>query len=260
MPAVPLRWLPQLAVPLMAFTFPLFAADPPKATDPPPKAEVKAKRNATVERVKLCGVGGLLEQESIRKELNLTKEQVEKLKEAKADVKKQLKEVQAATEKLNGKADISKYLESFEMFTDVLAAHDPVVGKLLTEEQLYRLKQIQLQREGPTALLSRYAVRELGLTVEQEDKLTEVLKPLLKPKIMDMVPQALAVSDSPERGKVIQRLAATHETMMEEAMKCLTADQKAKWKEMTGDEIAAAILVVAAPESFGWAAIMDNGK
>lgn len=44
---------------------PVLAADPPKA-------EEKPKRNAPVERVKLCGVGGLLAQESIRKELKLT--------------------------------------------------------------------------------------------------------------------------------------------------------------------------------------------
>jgi RNA polymerase sigma-70 factor (ECF subfamily) len=146
------------------------------------------------------------------------------------------------------------------MMTDVLDAHDTTVEKLLTKEQLYRLKQIHLQREGPTALLSRYATRELSLSAAQEDKLSDALKPLLKPKLMDIVPQGLAVSDSPERGKIIQRLAARHDTMMEEAMKCLTAEQKAKWKEMIGAEVATAILVVASPESFLWRAQMDTKK
>ncbi len=252
------RWLPLAVLPLIAVSAGLLAADPPKPTAPPPKAEEKQKRNATVERVKLVGIGGLLEQQAVRKEMRLTKEQQEKLTEAKAEVRKQLKVIQAATDRLRGKEDIAKYLNSNEQYTDVLAAHDLTVGKLLTPEQLYRLKQIQLQREGPTALLSRYAVRELGYTPEQEDNLAEAMKPLLKPKLMDVVPQALAVSDSPERGLIIQQLSATLDAVREDAIKCLTAEQKAKWKEMIGEEVATAILVVASPESFAWAAVMSG--
>lgn len=236
-----------------------FIAVPAPAADPP-KAEEKVKRNANVERVRLIGVGGLLEQDAIRKELNLTKEQEEKLKEAKAEAGKQLKEISAATDKLRGKEDASKYLNSYEQFADVMAAHDTTVVKLLTVEQHYRLKQVYLQREGPTALLSRYATRELGLTAEQEDNLADALKPLLKPKLMDVIPQALAVSDLPERGKIVQQLAAKLDTVREDAMKCLTAEQKAKWNEMIGGEVATAILVVASPESFAWATVINGGK
>jgi predicted DNA-binding protein (UPF0251 family) len=261
MTAFNLRWLPLAALPLVAVAVGVFAADPPKAKDPAPKAEDKAKRNATVERVKLCGVGGLLEQQAVQRDLSLTDAQVEKLKEAKREAAKQIREIQASTEKLRGKEDLSFYLVSFDQFTDVLVAHDATVSKLLTPEQTYRLKQIQLQRDGPTVLLGRHAVRELNITVEQEEKLAEALKPLLKPKVMDMVPQALAVSeDSPERGKVIQRMTANLDSVRDEAMKCLTAEQKVKWKEMIGEDIATAILVVASPESFGWAALIDRNK
>lgn len=182
------------------------------------------------------------------------------MKEANADARKQIKEIQTATDKLRGKEDVSKYLNSYEQFADDMAAHDATVVKLFTPEQLYRLKQIHLQREGPTALLGRYATRELTLTAEQEDKLADALKPLLKPKLMDVIPQTLAVSDLPERGKIVQQLVAKLDAVREEAMKCLTAEQKEKWKGMIGDEVATAILVVASPESFLWATVIGGGK
>lgn len=65
-------WLAGL--PLVAVAVGLSAAGPSKPTAPPPKTEEKAKRNATVKRVKLIGVDRRLSQPAIQKDLELAKQ------------------------------------------------------------------------------------------------------------------------------------------------------------------------------------------
>lgn len=148
MTASRLRWLPLALVPLLVVGVGLLAADPPKPTAPAPKAEEKAKRNATVERVKLVGIGGLLEQEAVRKDLGLSKAQGEKIDAEKEKLVEGIKEV--------GKAKRSEENSTQTLYIlvdqcgDLALSYDAAAAKVLNGEQLYRLKQLSLQRDGPT--------------------------------------------------------------------------------------------------------------
>lgn len=216
----------------------------------PPKVEEKPKRNATVERVKLVGVGGLLEQPSIRKQLNLTDKQNEQLKAVREEVLKAIKALAEDAKLKKTDNDLSEIQLMADRLGEAVNEYDVKAAKVFTPEQAYRLKQVILQREGPTALLGRYAVRELGLTPEQEDKIGEAVGPLTRPKYYDLTSSALLMAEDPKVAKLIQRRAAALDDIREAAMKHLTADQKAKWKEMIGDEVASAILVVASADAF----------
>lgn len=261
MTASHLRWLPLAVLPFIAVAAGLLAADPPKPTAPPPKAEEKAKRNATVARVKLVGIGGLLEQPAIRKQLALTDKQDEQLKAAREEVAKGMKAMMDEA-KLNQKnfTDLSDIQLYMERLGDTANDYDTKASKIITPEQAYRLKQVMLQREGPTAYLNRYAVRELALTPEQEDKIGESVGPLTRPKFNDITLSALAMPEDPKAAKLIQQRAAALDDMREAAVKHLTADQKAKWKEMVGEEVATAILVVASADAFVMRLALEAGK
>lgn len=247
-----LRWLPLAVLPLVAIASGLLAADPPKAKDPPPKTEEKARRNATVERVKLVGIGGLLEQQAVRKDIGLTKEQEEKFNAAVEDMEKRLKAMHDVSKGAMQKegVELTDAHRMTEDFADCVLGLDTAVQKALTPDQLYRLKQIQLQRDGPNALLGRHAVRELALTAEQEDKIAEALKKLNKPKMMDLAQTASISPEEPRVAKLLTVLAAELDTAREEATKNLSAEQKAKWKEMTGEELPTICLLVASPQGF----------
>ena len=222
---------------------PAFAADPPKGEN--------AKRNPTVERVKLLGVGGLLEQEAVRKDLGLSKEQCDKLAEAKAEVVKEVKGLYAAAELLlrSEQKDYADYQVFYDKIGDYTADLDARAVKVLTADQVYRLKQLRLQLDGPTALLGRYAARELALTPEQEDKLADALKPLTRPKLADMLTNGILTPDDPKVAKLLQQRAAVVNECREAAEKVLTKEQKAKWKEMTGEAIPTVSLLVGSREA-----------
>jgi RNA polymerase sigma factor (sigma-70 family) len=244
-----LRWLPLAVLPLVAVAASLLAADSPKPTAPPPKAEEKVKRNATVERVKLVGIGGLMEQQAIRKDLGLTKEQDEKIDAEREKVVDGFKELGKAERGTQENALQTKYL-MIEQCGDLGVGYDAAVLKLLTESQVYRLKQLSLQREGPTGLLGRYAARELTLTAEQEDKLADAVKPLTKPKLFDMGYEFSGKPLPPEGIKVIKQHAAMIDGVRAKTMEVLTDAQRKRWKEVIGEEVPTDVLLLTSGDGF----------
>ena len=252
-----LRWLPLAVIPIVAVAAGLLAADPPKPVAQPAKPEEKAKRNATVERVKLVGVGGLLEQEVVRKDLGLSRDQ-EKLIDTAKD---KLVEGKNALSKVEAKPSEDRLQTGYlmvEQFGDMALAYDVAALKALTDDQAYRLKQLSLQREGPAALLGRFAARELALTTEQEDKLAEAMKPLTKPKVFDMGYE-LAKGVPPEGVPVIKQHAAFIDAVKEKSLAVLTDAQRKKWAQMVGVELPTDVLLLTSANGF-LVGIAMNGK
>jgi RNA polymerase sigma factor (sigma-70 family) len=247
-----LRWMPLAVIPLVAVAAGLLAADPPKPKDPPPKEEEKVKRNATVERVKLIGLGGLLEQEAVRRDIGLTKDQQEKYDAAVEEMEKQLKAVAVASKAMQQMEGISltDAQQLYDQLADVVLGLDAAIQEQLKADQVYRLKQLQLQREGPNALLGRLAVRELALTAEQEDKIAEAVKKLNKPKMVDIAQSASINPEEPRVAKLLAVVAAELDSIRDDALKQLSAEQKVKWKEMIREELPTICLLVASPQGY----------
>jgi len=253
-----LRWLPLTVLPLVAVAAGLLAADPPKPNAPPPKAEEKVKRNATVERVKLVGLGGLLSQEAVRRDIGLTKEQEKKLDAEKEKLVTGMKKLSEASVQANKESRLQALYLMIQLCGDLAVTFDTTMTDVLTAEQVYRLKQLALQREGPPALLGRFAVRELGLTTEQEDKLAEALKPLTKPKLFDTA--AEFGKGVPEDGTpVVKQHAAMLDGVKDKALTVLTDTQKKRWEEMVGEELATEVLVLTSADGF-LIGLAINGK
>lgn len=226
---------------------------------PTPK-EVKAR--STLDRVKPVGIGGLLDQPTARQSLKLTKEQEEQIAAARKEVGAALKVI-ADAQKNNpagaaGKLDVIQ--EMVDRMSETVVGFDAKVLDVLSDEQVRRVKQLHLQREGPAALVGRYAVRELGLTPDQEDQLATAVAPLLRPKIFDLLTTAVAQPANAEIEKLVTARAAKIDAARDEALKVLTADQKKKWQEMLGEEVPTAELIKGSAEGFAYKLAMEVSK
>lgn len=235
------------------------ALSPATVAAPTPK-DVKAK--STLDRVKPVGIGGLIEQPTARESLKLTKDQEEKIAAARKEVGASLTAIAKAQQNNAGAAAgrLDAVQEMVDKMSDAVLAYDAKVIEVLSDEQARRLKQLHLQREGPVGLVSRYAVRELGLTPEQEDKLADTVLPLHKPKIFDMLSTAIVQPGMPDVDKLVAARAAKIDGMRDEALKHLTAEQKKRWKEMLGEEVPTAELVRGSAEAFVYKLSMEFAK
>ena len=113
----------------------------------------------------------LLRNESVQKDLQLTPEQIDKLKElGKTPVKarpRAMGELSATSPRRTAK-------RSCRIAAEAEARGEEIKKKIeaiLTTEQLARLKEIRLQAAGPAALVHPDVVKALNLTDEQKEKI-----------------------------------------------------------------------------------------
>ncbi|HEY7314755.1 MAG TPA: hypothetical protein VH643_35735 [Gemmataceae bacterium] len=167
------------------------------------------------------GFGGgttfLLQQESVQKELKLSEEQVKKIKE--------LSEKQR--ESFRGLRDLSQE-ERRTKLQEAAKANEKAVGEILKPEQLKRVKQISLQRQGGRALSNPEIAKALNLTSEQTDKIKKIQEEARAGRGQRGQGGRL---DEEARKKLEEARKATNEKIMS----VLTAEQKTKLKEMTGE-------------------------
>jgi hypothetical protein len=109
------------------------------------------------------------------------------------------------------------------------AKYDDEVVKLLTPDQLTRLKQLFIQFNGGNAIANPIIEKDLGVTDDQKAKIKQVQADSGK-KMMDL----FSSGGSPEDNmKAMQKLQEDQKGDLE---KVLTDDQKAKFKTMQGDK------------------------
>jgi len=199
-----------------------------------------------VRQVTMSSPGVLAANPSVQKELKLDDDQAKAVKEkvppvgfggggrfgkGKGELTDEQKERMAKMfEKVQKLADVPEdKLEDKirEEFKDELDGANKEVEKILKPEQMARLKQIARQQGGPSAYLSTENAKDLKLTDDQKKKLKEISDELQKDT------QALFQGGfSPETREKMQML---NKEATEKAAGVLTAEQKSKWKELTGE-------------------------
>jgi hypothetical protein len=103
-----------------------------------------------------------------------------------------------------------------------------MIEELLTADQAKRLKQLSLQQMGGMALNQPEVAKELNLTDEQQQKLKSI-----GDEVRKHMTAAREAGGDPQEG--FKKMAELRKAAGEQAMKLLTDDQKAKWKELTGE-------------------------
>jgi serine/threonine protein kinase len=173
----------------------------------------------------------LLEQPSVQEELILSEEQARQ-------VTRLARRRRAA---FWDSPDLS--LQRWRTKFEALAAQEKAVLEGLGPEQAQRLKQIAWQEGGASAFSDPELLEALGLTKEQKDKIRA---------IQDEARRTLWVgprSGGP-RPEDWKKAADSWTKARDQVVAVLTADQKARWKELTGEPFKGEIRLPF-PSSFG---------
>jgi Spy/CpxP family protein refolding chaperone len=187
--------------------------------------------------------GVLATNPAVQKELKMDDDQVKAVKEkvppvgfggfggkGKNATPEQQERMAKMFEKLQGLKDVPEdKLEAKmrEAFKEELEGPTKEVEKILKPEQLTRLKQIARQQGGPGAYLTAENAKDLSLTDDQKKKLKEISNELQK--------DTMALFQGGFSAETREKMAMLNKEASEKAGEVLTAEQKSKWKELTGE-------------------------
>ncbi|MGE3804147.1 MAG: hypothetical protein AB7K24_05695 [Gemmataceae bacterium] len=157
--------------------------------------------------------GYLLQRKDIQEELKLTDDQV-------AKVTDELKKGRGA---IGPVKDRDEYIKKMK---EMAEAQDKAIAGILKPEQVKRLDQIDMQRQG---LQSPKAIEALKITDDQQTKIREIQAESFKER-RDIF------KNGAQKGEELQKKIAEHmEKTAEKMSGVLTPEQKAKWKDLTGE-------------------------
>lgn len=216
-------------------------AGPVATAAPVPKPDPK-EVDRLLERVRVDNVGSSLTQPAVGKEIDLDDAQAKKLVELWDEMGNKLKAKMLAKGQGNGPEEM---LGMFGAMLEFGQEFDAEVTKLLTPAQVRRLKQIQLQKEGPAALLGRHAIRALNPTAVQEDQMAAELAKCRKLPMMEEIIAMSCMEQLPQGAggeaaallRVLEKYAAEVDAVQQAMLKHLTKEQRETWAKMTGDPL-----------------------
>jgi hypothetical protein len=120
-----------------------------------------------------------------------------------------------------------------EIYKEELEGPTKELDKILKPEQHARLKQIARQQGGPRAYLKTENAKDLSLTDEQKTKLREIATEHEKDTMELFRGGGFGKGGLPAETR--EKMEALNKEAAEKAVNVLTADQKSKWRELTGE-------------------------
>jgi Spy/CpxP family protein refolding chaperone len=185
------------------------------------------------------GPGMLIQNQSVQKELKLTDDQIQKIKDATTSINEKHKGERDAVRSLQGDEQREKRQE---LGKKIASETNEALAGILKPEQSKRLKEITLQRDGPRAFNSEEVQKALKLTDEQNDKIKTINEDAAK-DMRELAPPGGrrgagggggGVVDQSVFKEFMTKAAALNKETMDKISSVLTDDQKKAWKDMTG--------------------------
>lgn len=168
----------------------------------------------------------LLGIDEVRTELATTSEQNTKLEDLGRDVRAK---AQDAFGDFQNQSEAER-AESRKKLDEINKEADAKLAGILKPEQLDRLNQLKLQREGATAIARPEVADKLGLTKEQKDQAAKIVETYNSQGNQRNFGD---LSDE-ERQKYFAERQQQREKVQGELLALLNADQKTKWEQMQG--------------------------
>jgi Spy/CpxP family protein refolding chaperone len=172
------------------------------------------------------GPGMLLQNTGVQKELKLTDEQIQKIKDVAQKIQEKHKDDFAALAKIDQQERREKFQELFKTIGEET---EKGLADVLKPEQSKRLKQISLQQRGSQAFNEEDVQKTLKLTDDQKDKIKTLNEDAGK-EMREIFQNAQG--NFREAG---EKAGALRKETMEKVMALLTDEQKKAWKDMTGE-------------------------
>jgi Spy/CpxP family protein refolding chaperone len=175
----------------------------------------------------------LVGNEAVQKDLGVSEDKVEKLKDIAGDVRQDMmEEIQGAGIDFRGLRDLpkeerdKKMAEASTKMAEISKSINdkflPKVEEVLDKGQMKRLHEIAIQAAGPGALKDAGVVKDLAITKEQEDKIASISKDFS------------AKQSSLSREERMTKMRELRDEELAKMTEVLTKDQQAKFTEMKG--------------------------
>jgi hypothetical protein len=206
-------------------------AAPPSAANAaagPATPQAGAPDDAPQQLMEMLGPPFVVFRVKAQAELNLSAEQKQKVQKR---LQGTLQEAMQFFQTLGGRngEDRDKALQSYR--EKAQGSLRGFLDGLLNEEQLKRLRQLEMQQEGSFALVARPDVgQELKITEDQRKQLLGVIHDM-EMKIAPLVKELQSGGNPQEIGPKIMKVRKDQESRLEAV---LTVAQKKQWKEMLG--------------------------
>jgi Spy/CpxP family protein refolding chaperone len=174
------------------------------------------------------GQGGmlmLLQNPEVQKEIELVADQKEKLQKLATESREAMREKMGDMSDLSQEERREKMQEMRKEMEEEMAKTQKKVEGILLPHQLERVKQIQLQVQGPAALANPEVAKALALTDDQKSKIKTINEDAMK-AMRDMFTNGTRPSQ-----EEMQKSRKEVETKL---MDALTAEQKEKLEKMKG--------------------------
>jgi hypothetical protein len=202
------------------------------------------------------GIVSILNNEKVQKELDLSDDQktkvAEAVKESSTAMDDSLSSLVLGPDPQAMRTTIPELLKENQ---DILMEK---LGEILQPKQLKRLKEIQLQVEGPIALLSPDVIKALDITEEQQKEM-KTLNDVYQKKLKESAPTMISMPGvSPDEIKakinaLQEKPRKMQKTFGESWLKVLTEDQRDKFEKMQGAKIDIDLSTPAGPAVSGQA-------
>lgn len=171
------------------------------------------------------GLGMLIGNESVQKELKLDDAQVTKAKDL-AD--KNREKMTAAFQDLQGLDQDERRKKMTELNTEMNESTLKAVGEFLKPEQVTRLKQVSYQARGAMAFADPEIAKKLNITDAQKDE----IKTITDDSNAAMRELRQASKDDPEG--TMKKMAEHRKETLSKVVAKLNDEQQKTWKEMIG--------------------------
>ena len=169
------------------------------------------------------GMYGLLQRDDVKEELKLTDEQKTKLGEMQQGM---MDEMRSAFQDAAGDRSAMQ-----KIMAKVQESAAKKVNAILTPDQQKRLKEINIQESGNSALMSADLQKELGLSEDQIKKIKDLQT---KQQAANTAIFEKMQSGEIERDQIQPLMQKNTKVLNDEIGKVLTEDQKKKFKELAG--------------------------
>lgn len=186
------------------------------------------------------GPAGLLQSKTVREELKVTDEQAAKLREWQKEFMPKMGEMMK--EKLKDVPREEMREKMAAMMSEMNATVYKELGEVLKPGQVKRLKQINLQVGGLQALANPETAKMLKVTDDQKEKISAVAADAGKE--MRELGEEYGVrfpggrpTDADKAKEYAEKSAKLTKDAMTKVMAVMSDDQKAQYKEMTGEMV-----------------------
>lgn len=172
------------------------------------------------------GLGMLIRNEGVQKELKLDSDQVEKATAAVDKIQ------QKHQDEFAGLRDLGQEERREKMASLTKTVNEETLKALdgiLKPDQIKRLKQLELQQRGEQAFTDPGVQSHLKLTSEQKEKIKTIAEDAAAQRRELFQPGG---GGDPQEAQ--KKMAALRKTTMDNITAVLTPDQRQTWKEMTG--------------------------